>query len=95
MPLQVGNVCRAEARIVSVTNADEGKIVKVKGHVHPGGQPVIELVSAFLYRGHFTDYENSSRSQRSPTMLSSWRWMQMLKFFSQRNGFHGRAGHQC
>ncbi|KAL0959426.1 hypothetical protein HGRIS_014670 [Hohenbuehelia grisea] len=40
-PLQVSDVCRAEARIVSVTNANEGKIVKVKGHVYRDGQPVI------------------------------------------------------
>ncbi|PPQ98107.1 hypothetical protein CVT26_003277 [Gymnopilus dilepis] len=58
-PLALGDVCRAEARIVSVINAPEGKIVKVKGHVYCEGQPVIEVVSSFLYRGRFTDYENT------------------------------------
>ena len=28
-----GDVCRAEARIISVTNASEGKIVKVKEYL--------------------------------------------------------------
>ena len=48
-PLQVGGVCNAEARIASVTNADAGKVVKVKGHIYRAGQPVIKVVSAFLY----------------------------------------------
>jgi fatty acid synthase subunit alpha len=68
-PLQVGDVCRAEARIVSVTNANEGKIVKVKGHVYRGTQPVIEVVSAFLYRGRFTDYENTFETTEEPNYI--------------------------
>ncbi|KAJ3517947.1 hypothetical protein NLJ89_g178 [Agrocybe chaxingu] len=58
-PLQVGDVCKSEARIVSVTNSNEGKIVRVKGYVYRQGQPVIQVVSSFLYRGRFTDYENT------------------------------------
>ncbi|KAL0959379.1 hypothetical protein HGRIS_014632 [Hohenbuehelia grisea] len=58
-PLQVGDVCRAEARIVSVANANEGKIIKVKGHVYRDGQPVITVVSTLLYRGGFVDFENT------------------------------------
>ncbi|KAL0065236.1 fatty acid synthase alpha subunit Lsd1 [Marasmius tenuissimus] len=58
-PLQVGDKCRSEAKIVSVVNSREGKIVKVKGHVYRDDLPVIEVVSAFLYRGSFTDFENT------------------------------------
>jgi fatty acid synthase subunit alpha, fungi type len=65
-PLQVGDVCKAEARIVSVTNANEGKIVKVKGHVYRDGHPVIEVVSAFLYRGRFSDYQNTFETTEEP-----------------------------
>ena len=65
-PLAVGDVCKAEARIVSVINASEGKIVKVKGHVYREGQPVIEVVSSFLYRGRFTDYENTFDTTEEP-----------------------------
>ena len=57
--LQVGDVCRAEAKIVSVTNSDVGKTVKVKGTVLRAGKPVIEVTSAFLYRGRFIDYDNT------------------------------------
>ncbi|KAG6813968.1 hypothetical protein H0H92_005223, partial [Tricholoma furcatifolium] len=65
-PLQVGDVCRARAQIVSVTNTDAGKVVKVKGHVYRGDEQVIEVISAFLYRGRFTDYENTFETIEEP-----------------------------
>lgn len=65
-PLAVGDVCKAEARIISVINANEGKIVKVKGYVHRQSQRVIEVVSSFLYRGRFTDYENTFDTTEEP-----------------------------
>ena len=58
-PLRAGDVCRSEVKIVSVTNSNEGKTVKVKGHVFRDDKPVIEVVSAFLYRGRFSDYDNT------------------------------------
>ncbi|KAF8071859.1 fatty acid synthase [Lyophyllum atratum] len=68
-PLQVGDICKAKAQIVSVTNANEGKIVKVKGHVYRGDEQVIEVVSAFLYRGRFVDYENTFETTEEPDYL--------------------------
>ncbi|KAJ7067175.1 fatty acid synthase [Mycena amicta] len=68
-PLRVGDVCKAEAKIVSVSNTDAGKVVKVKGHVFRGGKPVIEVVSAFLYRGRFTDYENTFETTEEPDYI--------------------------
>ncbi|EIW84299.1 fatty acid synthase [Coniophora puteana RWD-64-598 SS2] len=58
-PLVAGDVCYADARIASVKNTDAGKMVQAKGHVYRDGQPVIEVVSSFLYRGRFTDFENT------------------------------------
>ncbi|KAJ7082264.1 hypothetical protein B0H15DRAFT_737284, partial [Mycena belliarum] len=68
-PLQVGDVCKAEATIVSVTNTDAGKVVKVKGHVFRAAKPVIEVVSSFLYRGRFTDYENTFETTEEPDYI--------------------------
>lgn len=67
--LQVGDVCRAEARIASVTNTDAGKVVKVKGYVHRDGNSVIGVVSSFLYRGHFTDFEHTFETTEEPDYL--------------------------
>jgi len=68
-PLMVGDVCKSEARMISVVNAPEGKIVKVKGHLYRDGQPIMEVVSSFLYRGRFTDYENTFETTEEPDYL--------------------------
>jgi fatty acid synthase subunit beta len=65
-PLQVGDLCQTEARIVSVTNTNEGKVVKVKGHIYHAGQPVVEVVSSFLYCGRFSDYQNTFENMEEP-----------------------------
>ncbi|TFY80295.1 hypothetical protein EWM64_g3715 [Hericium alpestre] len=52
-PLRADDVCKAEAR----------------GYVTVDGKPVIEVSSAFLYRGRFTDYENTFETVQEPDYL--------------------------
>lgn len=66
---QAGDVCRSEAKIVSVVNSSPGKIVKVKGHVYRDNKPVVEVVSAFLYRGVFIDYHNTFETNEEPDYI--------------------------
>jgi fatty acid synthase subunit alpha, fungi type len=68
-PLQIGDVCNAEACIASATNTDAGKVAKAKGHIYRAGQPVIEVVSAFLYRDRFANYENTFETTEEPGYL--------------------------
>jgi len=68
-PLQVGDVCKAEAHIPSVINTNAGKIVKAKGYVYRGGATVIQVVSSFLYRGHFSDFENTFETTEEPDYM--------------------------
>lgn len=68
-PLQAGDVCKAEARIVSVVNGDAGKTVKVKGYVTRDGKPVIEVVSSFLYRGRYADFGSTFELIEEPDYL--------------------------
>ncbi|KAG8213088.1 hypothetical protein J3R82DRAFT_11484 [Butyriboletus roseoflavus] len=65
-PLQAGDACIADAHIASVKNTDAGKVVQVKGHVFRDGQPIIEVVSSFLYRGRFDDYEHTFETVDEP-----------------------------
>ncbi len=64
--LKAGDVCRAEARVVAVVNGDSGKTVRVSGHVMCEGNPVMEVQSAFFFRGRFTDYENTFETIDEP-----------------------------
>ena len=70
-PLAVGDFCKAEARIISVINVSEGKIIKAKGFVYHQGQCVIEVVSLFLYHRHFSDYENTFDTTEEPDYIVS------------------------
>ena len=65
-PLRVGDVVKTEAKIASNINTDAGKAVEVIGNVIHEGKPVIEIASSFLYRGHFTDYENTFKIVQEP-----------------------------
>ena len=64
--LEAGDACIADARISSVKNTDAGKAVQVKGRVFRDGQPIIEVTSSFLYRGRFTDFENTFETVDEP-----------------------------
>ena len=68
-PLHVGDVVHTEAKISSVINTDAGKAVKVIGNIVHKGKPVIEVTSSFLYRGRFTDYENTFEIVQEPDYL--------------------------
>ncbi|KAI0311286.1 acyl transferase domain-containing protein, partial [Amylostereum chailletii] len=67
--LAAGDVCKAEAKVTAVVNSDAGKTVRVQGHVLCEGKPVIEVVSAFLYRGRFTDFENTFETVEEPDYI--------------------------
>jgi fatty acid synthase subunit beta len=88
-PLRVGDVCHAEADIASFTNTDAGKVVKVKGHVYRAGEPVVEIVSSFLYRGRFTDYDNTFETTEKPDYLVDLADHAAVEFCSQKSGLSG------
>ena len=68
-PLAVSDVFKAEACIVSVVNANEGKIIKVKGFIYCQGECIIEVVSSFLYHECFLDYKNTFDTTKEPDYL--------------------------
>ncbi|ORY41089.1 fatty acid synthase [Rhizoclosmatium globosum] len=56
-----GDKIDTKAVINSITMNDSGKTVEVKATLSKGGEPVLEIISRFLYRGKFNDYENAFR----------------------------------
>jgi fatty acid synthase subunit alpha, fungi type len=68
-PLKVGDICKAEALIVSITNTNAGKAVKVKDFVTRNSQPIIEVVSSFPYYDRFEDYNNTFELLKEPNYL--------------------------
>lgn len=58
-PLKVGDVLDTTAQINAVINQDSGKLVEVCGTIKRDDQPIMHVTSQFLYRGAYSDYENT------------------------------------
>lgn len=63
--LKIGDLVNSKSEVLSVVNTPGGKRVKVTGIIFKvnsdgsEGEPVMDLVSEFFYRGHYTDFENT------------------------------------
>ncbi|KAF1987054.1 beta subunit of fatty acid synthase [Aulographum hederae CBS 113979] len=69
-PLKKGDVLDTTAQINAVLNQDAGKMVEVCGTITRDGSPVMEVTSQFLYRGAYTDFENTfQRKMETPVQL--------------------------
>jgi len=58
-PLKRGDEVKTTAQINAVVNQDSGKMVEVCGTIYRDGQAVMEVISQFLYRGVYNDFENT------------------------------------
>jgi len=69
-PLKKGDVVETSAQVNAVINQASGKMVEVSGIVSRDGQEVMEVTSQFLYRGAYTDFENTfQRKQETPMQI--------------------------
>ena len=88
-PLKKGDTVHTTAEVNAVLNQDSGKMVEVLGILHRDGQPIMEVVSQFLYRGNYTDFENTFQNttekpmdlhlgtSRDVAVLRSKEWFQL------------------
>ncbi|KAI8617820.1 hypothetical protein BC830DRAFT_1166674 [Chytriomyces sp. MP71] len=56
-----GDKIATDAIINGITINETGKTVEVKAILSRDSEPLLEIISRFLYRGKFTDYENAFR----------------------------------
>lgn len=69
-PLKNGDILDTNARINAVINQESGKMVEVCGTITRDEKPVMEVTSQFLYRGNYTDFENTfQRKEETPMEL--------------------------
>ncbi|KAI9348018.1 fatty acid synthase [Obelidium mucronatum] len=59
--MAAGDDIATKAIINAITMNDSGKTVEVKAVLSKAGEPILEIISRFLYRGKFNDYENAFR----------------------------------
>ena len=69
-PLKKDDVLNTTAQINAVVNQDSGKMVEVCGTIKRDGQTVMEVVSQFLYRGIYNDFEKTfQRKEETPMQV--------------------------
>ncbi|KAF2644792.1 beta subunit of fatty acid synthase [Massarina eburnea CBS 473.64] len=69
-PLKKGDVLETSAQINAVINQESGKMVEVCGTITRDNKPIMEVTSQFLYRGAYTDFENTfQRKIETPMQL--------------------------
>lgn len=70
-PLKKDDVLTSDACINAVLNQPAGKMVEVTGSIYRAGDRVMEVTSRFLYRGEYTDYENTfQKVAEAPVQVS-------------------------
>lgn len=69
-PLKKGDVLETTAQINAVINQDSGKMVEVCGTIKRDGEAVMQVTTQFLYRGAYTDFENTfQRKYETPMQI--------------------------
>lgn len=69
-PLKKGDQLTTTARVNAVINQESGKMVEVCGTIERDGEDVMEVTSQFLYRGTYTDFENTfQRKTETPMQM--------------------------
>ena len=69
-PLRQGDVVHTTAQINAVINQDSGKLVEVSGTINRDGKPVMVVTTQFLYRGAYSDFQNTfQRKDETPMQL--------------------------
>lgn len=70
-PLKKGDEVETTAQVNAVINQASGKMVEVCGTITRDGEAVMEVTSQFLYRGAYTDFENTfQRKTETPMQLT-------------------------
>ncbi|KAJ5633041.1 hypothetical protein N7490_009380 [Penicillium lividum] len=88
-PLKVGDVLDTTAQINAVINQESGKMVEVCGTIKREGKAIMHVTSQFLYRGAYSDFENTFQrkdevpmqvhlaTSRDVAILRSKEWFRM------------------
>lgn len=69
-PIKRGDVLDSTAQVNAVINQDSGKMVEICGTITRAGQPIMQVITQFLYRGVYDDFENTfQRKDETPMQI--------------------------
>ncbi|KZF21194.1 fatty acid synthase subunit beta dehydratase [Xylona heveae TC161] len=87
-PLKKGDVLDTNAQVNAVINQASGKLVEVCGTITRDGKPIMEVTSQFLYRGTYTDFENTFQRKTETPMEVHLRSAKDVAVLRSKEWFH-------
>ena len=87
--LREGDEVDSVSQVTSITNQGSGKMVEVTCSVRKNGIAAVEIITRFLFRGSYTDHENTFQQATEPpislsipsldalTVLQSRKWLRL------------------
>ncbi|ABN68335.2 Fatty acid synthase subunit beta Includes: 3-hydroxypalmitoyl-[acyl-carrier-protein] dehydratase; Enoyl-[acyl-carrier-protein] reductase [NADH]; [Acyl-carrier-protein] acetyltransferase; [Acyl-carrier-protein] malonyltransferase; S-acyl fatty acid synthas [Scheffersomyces stipitis CBS 6054] len=87
-PLKKDDVVSSKAEIRAVLNQPSGKMVEVVGTIYREGKPVLEVTSQFLYRGDYSDYENTFQKVTETPVQIAFKSPKDLAILKSKEWFH-------
>ena len=87
-PLKKDNVVETTAQINADLNQAPGKMVDVCGTISREGKSIMEVTSQFLYRGVYTDYENTFQRKIETPMQVYLASSRDVAVFMSKEWFH-------
>ena len=87
-PLKLGDVLESASRVEAILIQDLGKTVKVTGTMNRGDLPIMKVKAQYLYRGSYSDYENTFQRKHEVPMTLLMRSAKDVTRLISRSWFH-------
>ena len=87
-PLKLGNVLESASRVEAILIQDSGKIVEVTGTITREGIPIMKVKAQYLYRGGYSDYENTFQRKHEVPMTLHLQSAKDVNRLISRSWFH-------
>ena len=89
-PLKLGDVLESASRVKAILIQDSGKMVEVTGTIKREGKPIMKVKAQYLYRGSYSDYENTFQRKQEVPMTLHMRSAKDVTRLMSRSWFHPR-----
>ena len=87
-PLKLGDVLESASRVEAILIQDSGKTVEVTGTINREGIPIMKVKAQYLYRGSYSDYENTFQRKHEVPMTLHLQSAKDVNRLISRSWFH-------
>lgn len=86
--LRAGDIVQSKASVRAIYIEDAGKYVTVEGHILSRNEPVMKVISTFLFKGIFDDFQSTFKVTDEPDIIFEVASEQDEAVLKDRDWFH-------